>query len=96
MVFVCLTLAFIADYAAMPQDDHRYRAVFYPGHEIAAELTQRYRAVTGQPIVYVIGGMWDGGNVAHYAPSHPRVLIDGQRRARLGSILPISGAAARW
>jgi hypothetical protein len=22
--------------------------------------------------------MWDGGNVAHYAPSHPRVLIDGK------------------
>jgi hypothetical protein len=21
--------------------------------------------------------MWDGGNVAHYAPKHPRVLIDG-------------------
>jgi hypothetical protein len=21
--------------------------------------------------------MWDGGNVAHYAPEHPRVLIDG-------------------
>ena len=30
------------------------------------------------PIIYVIGGMWDGGNVAHYAPSHPRVLIDGE------------------
>ena len=25
--------------------------------------------------------MWDGGNVAHYAPSHPRVLIDGEPRA---------------
>jgi hypothetical protein len=22
--------------------------------------------------------MWDGGNVSHYAPSHPRVLIDGK------------------
>ena len=22
--------------------------------------------------------MWDGGNVAHYAPEHPRVLIDGK------------------
>jgi hypothetical protein len=73
-----LTLAFIADYAVMPRYDHRYRAVFYPGREIAAELTRRYRAVTGQPIVYVLGGMWDGGNVAHYAADHPRVLIDGE------------------
>jgi hypothetical protein len=22
--------------------------------------------------------MWDGGNVEHYAPSHPRVLVDGK------------------
>ena len=22
--------------------------------------------------------MWDGGNVEHYAPSHPRVLVDGR------------------
>jgi hypothetical protein len=34
--------------------------------------------VIGQPIVYVIGSMWDGGNVAHYAAEHPRVLIDGE------------------
>ena len=30
------------------------------GEELARELSQRYRAVTGQPIVYVIGDMWDG------------------------------------
>ena len=78
VVFVGLALAFIADYAVMPQYDHRYRAVFYPGEAIAGELTQRYHAVTGQPIVYVIGDMWAGGNVAHYAADHPRVLIDGE------------------
>ena len=77
-VFVAIAGVFIGNYAIMPQYDHRYRAVFYPGEELARELSQRYRAVTGQPIVYVIGDMWDGGNVAHYAPSHPRVLIDGK------------------
>ena len=29
-------------------------------------------------LAYVIGTMWDGGNVAHYSPDHPRVLIDGK------------------
>jgi len=77
-VFVAIAIAFIGNYAIMPQSDHRYRAVFYPGSELARELSQRYRAITGQPIAYVIGDMWDGGNVAHYAPSHPRVLIDGK------------------
>jgi hypothetical protein len=77
-VFGCLALAFIANYAVLPNYDHRYRAVFFPGSELAQELSQRYHAATGRPIVYVIGSMWDGGNVAHYAPDHPRVLIDGK------------------
>ena len=34
--------------------------------------------MTGKPPVYVIGTMWDGGNIEHYAPSHPRVLVDGK------------------
>ena len=78
VVFAGLALAFIANYAIMPNYDHRYRAVFFPGEELARELSQRYRAVTGKPIVYVIGSMWDGGNIEHYAPDHPRVLIDGK------------------
>ncbi len=45
---------------------------------MARELSERYRALTGQPIIYVIGAMWDGGLVEHYGPSHPRVLIDGE------------------
>jgi hypothetical protein len=78
IVFAGLALAFIANYAVLPHYDHRYRAVFFPGGDLGREISQRYRAVTGKPIAYVIGSMWDGGNVAHYAPSHPRVLIDGK------------------
>ncbi len=78
VVFVGLALAFIANYGVLPNYDHRYRAVFFPGRELGQELSRRYRAVTGRPIDYVIGTMWDGGNIAHYAPNHPRVLIDGK------------------
>ncbi len=78
IVFTCLGLAFIANYAVLPQFDHRYRAVFFPGNDLAREISDRYRAVTGKAPVYVIGTMWDGGNVEHYAPSHPRVLVDGK------------------
>ena len=77
-VFGSLALAFLVNYAILPNYDHRYRAVFFPGGDLARELSQRYRAATGKPMVYVIGSMWDGGNVAHYAPDHPRVLIDGK------------------
>jgi hypothetical protein len=78
IVFTGLSVAFIANYDVLPRFDHRYRAVFFPGGDLGREISQRYRAVTGKPIAYVIGSMWDGGNVAHYAPSHPRVLIDGK------------------
>ncbi len=78
IVFACLGLAFVVNYAVLPQYDHRYRAVFFPGADLAREISDRYRTVTGKAPVYVIGTMWDGGNVEHYAPSHPRVLIDGK------------------
>jgi hypothetical protein len=77
-VFGGLALAFVANYMVLPNYDHRYRAVFFPGGDLGRELSQRFRAATGRPISYVIGSMWDGGNVAHYAPDHPRVLIDGK------------------
>ncbi|HEY7248332.1 MAG TPA: glycosyltransferase family 39 protein [Xanthobacteraceae bacterium] len=77
LVLAAFSLAFIANYSVLPAIDHRYRAVFYPGDRLADELARRFRAATGRPLIYVIGSMWDGGNVAHYAPKHPRVLIDG-------------------
>jgi Dolichyl-phosphate-mannose-protein mannosyltransferase len=76
-VFVLFSLAFVTSYAVLPGIDHRYRAVFFPGDRLADELARRFRAATGSPLTYVIGDMWDGGNVAHYAREQPRVLIDG-------------------
>lgn len=78
VVFACLGGAFVANYGVLPRYDHRYRAVFFPGADLAQEVTDRYRVVTGQKLAYVIGTMWDGGNVAHYSADHPRVLIDGK------------------
>jgi len=78
IVFTGLAAAFVVNYAVLPRSDHRYRAVFYPGADLAREISQRYQAVTGKLPVYVIGTMWDGGNIEHYAPSHPRVLVDGK------------------
>jgi hypothetical protein len=78
IVFACLAAAFVVNYDVLPRFDHRYRAVFFPGEALAREITDRYRAVTGRKLAYVIGSMWDGGNVAHYSPDRPRVLIDGK------------------
>jgi hypothetical protein len=78
IVFACLALAFVVNYDVLPRFDHRYRAVFFPGGSLGRQIGERFQAATGRPLEYVIGSMWDGGNVAHYAPSHPRVLVDGE------------------
>lgn len=78
VVFAALALAFVVNYALLPRVDHRYRAVFFPGASLAREIESRYRAATGSPPAYVIGTMWDGGNVEHYAANHPRNLVDGE------------------
>jgi 4-amino-4-deoxy-L-arabinose transferase-like glycosyltransferase len=79
-VFVLFAVVFAVSYSVLPAIDHRYRAVFFPGDRLADELARRYRAATGRPLVYVVGSMWEGGNVAHYASEQPRVLIDGDPR----------------
>jgi 4-amino-4-deoxy-L-arabinose transferase-like glycosyltransferase len=98
-VFVLLAAAFVVNYAVLPRYDHRYRAVFFPGDKLAAELTAKFRALTGRPLAYVVGSMWDGGNVAHYSADHPRVLIDGNARRApwidLGDFLA-RGAVVVW
>ena len=99
MVFTIFAGAFVVGYAVMPRYDGRYRAVFYPGGRLGTELSARFRVLTGRPLAYVIGSMWTGGNVGHYAPEHPRVLIDGSpRRAPwidLGD-LRAKGAVVVW
>ena len=76
-VFAIFVVVFVADYAVLPFIDHRYRAVLFPGDTLGANLTQRFHDATGAPLRYVIGTMWDGGNLAHYSPDQPQVLIDG-------------------
>ena len=80
-VFAALALVFIADYTVLPLLDHRYRAAFFPGDALAQTLTPRFHAATGgKPLRYAVGSMWLAGNLAHYSPDQPHVLIDGLPR----------------
>jgi hypothetical protein len=80
VVFAIFAIVFLVNYSVLPLIDHRYRAVFYPGNRLAATLTQRFHDATGTKLRYVVGAMWDGGNLAHYSPDQPEVLIDGLPR----------------
>jgi Dolichyl-phosphate-mannose-protein mannosyltransferase len=68
--------SFVADYAVFPYFDQRYRAVLFPGEQLAEEVSARFHAQTGAPLAYVVGTMWLGGNIGHYSADHPRTLID--------------------
>lgn len=99
MVFAAFVLVFIVNYAVLPHFDQRYRASLFPGERLAAEISSRFRAATGRPLAYVISEMWTGGNIGHYAPERPRVLIDGEpRRAPWIDLadLKARGAAVVW
>lgn len=78
IVFAVTAVVFVAAYDVLPRFRDRYIAVLYPGDRLGAEMSRRFRAMTGKPLAYVIAGMWDGGNVSRYAPERPRVLIDGR------------------
>jgi 4-amino-4-deoxy-L-arabinose transferase-like glycosyltransferase len=80
VVTVIYVATFIAQYAVLPSYDHRYRAVLFPGEQLATQIATRYQDKTGMPLAYVVGSMWLGGNIGHYAPEHPRTLIDGNPR----------------
>ena len=71
-------VAFVAQYGVLPFVDHRYRASLFPGDRLGAEIARRFRAATGEPLAYVIGSMWLGGNVSRYSAARPRTLIDGK------------------
>jgi Dolichyl-phosphate-mannose-protein mannosyltransferase len=99
IVFACLSAAFYVNYDVLPRFDHRYRAVFFPGGSLGRDITQRYHAITGEKLKYVIGTMWDGGNLAHYSPDQPRVLVDGEpQRAPWISLADLKrqGAVVVW
>ncbi len=77
-VCAALALVFTADYTVLPLIDHRYRAAFFPGDALAETLTPRFHEATGgRKLRYVVGSMWLAGNLAHYSPDQPHVLIDG-------------------
>src|SRR4051794_18965513 len=76
-IFISTAVVFVTDYRVSQWFRPQYAAVLYPGKQLGAEMSRRYRELTGRPLAYVIGTMWLSGNIAHYAPERPRVLIDG-------------------
>ena len=78
LVTALYAVAFVVQSGVLPFFDHRYRASLFPGDRLGAEIATRFRAATGEPLAYVIGSMWLGGNISRYSAERPRTLIDGK------------------
>jgi 4-amino-4-deoxy-L-arabinose transferase-like glycosyltransferase len=78
IVTALYAVAFVLQYGVLPFFDHRYRASVFPGDRLGADISTRFRAATGEPLAYVIGSMWLGGNISRYSVERPRTLIDGR------------------
>lgn len=58
---------------------HEKRANF-PGNRLAEVVTDRWHAVNGAPLRYVVGDTWLAGNVAFYSKDRPSVFTEGDIR----------------
>ena len=95
VVFAIFVVVFIANYlGAAVARSSLPRRVLSRRRLAAAIDANAFAPRPAATLRYVIGSMWDGGNLAHYSPDQPRVLIDGGRDARPGSILPICAGGA--
>ena len=79
IVFAAYVAAFLVNFTVLPGFRHPHR-VSFPGERLAAELTEKFEARTGEPLAYVIGHAWPAGNIEHYSSRHPRALVDGDPR----------------
>lgn len=77
VIFSVYSIAFVVHFAVRPRLQDHYTTELFPGGRLADEMSRRFREMTGQPLTYVVASMWNGGNIGHYAPTHPRTLIDG-------------------
>jgi 4-amino-4-deoxy-L-arabinose transferase-like glycosyltransferase len=69
-------LMFILDqqfHTALTGSDNR---AHYPGQLLANQVTQRWHALTGKRLDFVVGDTWHAGNVAFYSIDRPSVYFN--------------------
>lgn len=67
---------FIAEMLIAPQFGKLKKRAHFPGKAVATELTAAWNKRYPQPLNYVVGSIWMGGNMAYYSDQHPSILYD--------------------
>jgi len=74
-VFVAMPLAYAVVESLEPLLRDRPKATQFPGRQVAAAVTQRWRDKFSTPLPYVGGGEFATNNIAVYSPDRPRVIV---------------------
>lgn len=67
---------FIAEMLIAPQFGKLKKRAHFPGETMATELTEAWKERYPQPLNFVVGSIWIGGNMAYYSDQHPSILYD--------------------
>ena len=77
-IFVLGLVAYGGMTYGQPYVMKRAKRVHFPGQACAQIITQEWHKYTHQTLSYVIGDIWEAGNIGFYSPDRPAVVIDGQ------------------
>jgi len=72
--------SYLAVYIGEPYMLHRAKRVHFPGQIMADIITREWRQFAHQPLLFVVGELWEGGNVCFYSSDRPSLLLDGNLR----------------
>jgi hypothetical protein len=75
IVFAAMPLAYLIVEGLEPLVRDRPKATQFPGRQVAAAVTQRWREKFATPLPYVGGGEFATNNIAVYSPDRPRVIV---------------------
>jgi hypothetical protein len=70
-----MPLAYLIVEGLEPLVRDRPKATQFPGRQVAAAVTQRWREKFSTPLPYVGGGEFATNNIAVYSPDRPRVIV---------------------
>jgi 4-amino-4-deoxy-L-arabinose transferase-like glycosyltransferase len=75
VIFAAMPLAYAATEGLEPLVRDRPKATQFPGRQVAAAVTQRWRDKFSTPLPYVGGGEFATNNIAVYSVDRPRVIV---------------------
>jgi hypothetical protein len=75
VVFIAMPLVYLIVEGLEPLVRDRPKATQFPGRQLAATVTQRWRERFNSPLPYVGGGEFAANNIAVYSPDRPRVVV---------------------